>query len=160
MRLYIPGIGEVVTLLEDWKFNLYTENRNERFALAMGLAEQKEEILTGKRVKEEVYRRGNFYFNKITDDDYEEYSWKYKSIVWKNGNDRYGSANEKPTNIVTLPLKTQLKVDRVYIKKGHGMSDYESVTFIIVDHPINKKLNKKRFWVKLKDANTMIIEDK
>ena len=28
MRMYIPQIGDVIKLMEDWEFNLHHENRN------------------------------------------------------------------------------------------------------------------------------------
>jgi hypothetical protein len=58
-------------------------------------------------------------------------------------------------NDVTLPKDTILKVDRIYIRQGS--EDFDSVTFRISDCP-NKDLIKKRFWVKLDDANKLEFE--
>lgn len=60
----------------------------------------------------------------------------------------YGS---RVNRSVTLEAGTHLCIDRIYVRKGK--SEYSSVTFKIVKHPTNKALNKKRFWVKLDDAN-------
>lgn len=49
---------------------------------------------------------------------------------------------------VTLPAGTNLKVDRIYIRKG--ISEYSSITFYAT---IGK--NKIRFWAKLSDCNTI-----
>lgn len=52
--------------------------------------------------------------------------------------------------LTSLPPKTILKIDRIYIRKGN--SDYSSITFW-AKHPAIK--NKQRFWVKLEDANNI-----
>lgn len=49
-----------------------------------------------------------------------------------------------------LPAGTELIVARVYIR--NGMNDYSSLTFRIGECP-HKPYSKKRFWVKLADAN-------
>jgi len=36
MKLYIPDIGDKLTLIQDWKFNLYHEYRNESLIKAFG----------------------------------------------------------------------------------------------------------------------------
>jgi len=63
--------------------------------------------------------------------------------------------NKEEKEIVTLPLGTVLAVDRIYIRNG-GRT-YDSITFRIRTCP-DKKLNKKRFWVKLEDANQLYIK--
>lgn len=59
----------------------------------------------------------------------------------------------------TLPAGTQLAVDRIYIKKG--APDFDSMTFRVGD-PTQLTKQKKpkviRFWAKLRDVNTMVIE--
>ena len=50
----------------------------------------------------------------------------------------------------TLPRGTELKIDRIYIR-GRAR-EYDSITFRVVSCP-DKTRNKKRFWVKLRDAN-------
>ena len=61
-------------------------------------------------------------------------------------------------NHVTFPKGTQLKIDRIYIRKG--AEDYSSITFRVSDIPdegIGKFIGKKksRFWAKLDDVNTI-----
>lgn len=53
---------------------------------------------------------------------------------------------------VTIPAGTELKVDRVYVRAGQRNANYNSVTF-------RTQYNGKnvRFWVKLKDANKMMV---
>ena len=67
---------------------------------------------------------------------------------------------------VTIPKGSVLKVDRIFIRKN--MSDFSSLTFFIVDSPLDelKPTNKSpnpittfsvgkvvRFWAKLDDCN-------
>lgn len=75
----------------------------------------------------------------------------------------YGYPQQKFDQQVTLPAKTCLIVDRIYIRKGSP--DYDSITFRIETCSVDslaykneqgKKIKGKtssRFWVKLKDAN-------
>lgn len=56
----------------------------------------------------------------------------------------------------TLPAGTILKIDRIYIRKGQ--KDYDSVTFHVVNSK-GKKVTNARFWVKLADANKIMLVD-
>ena len=59
----------------------------------------------------------------------------------------YGNADEYTT--VSFPTGTELKVQRVYLRKGAG--GYSSLTFSIFKSDQTKK--KLKFWAKLKDVN-------
>lgn len=64
------------------------------------------------------------------------------------------------TSLVTLPAGTVLAIDRYYIRQGK--SEYDSVTFNLVSHPElppTKKSKIARFWVHLRDANYIQIEE-
>lgn len=64
------------------------------------------------------------------------------------------------TRRVTLPAGTVLSVDRYYIRQGNASHD--SITFNLVSHPDfppTKKTKLARFWVHLRDANYMRIEE-
>lgn len=50
-------------------------------------------------------------------------------------------------------IKDQLTVDRIYIR-GRAR-DFDSITYRIGTCP-EKKLQKSRFWVKLRDANKIV----
>ena|SRR6185503_20165078 len=52
---------------------------------------------------------------------------------------------------VELPIGTDLKIDRIYIRKGQ--KGFDSVTFFLIT---KEKEGRKRFWVKLEDANKII----
>jgi len=49
---------------------------------------------------------------------------------------------------VTLPIGTELLIDRIYIRKG--AKEFSSMSFFMDSKP-----NKIRFWAKLKDINNM-----
>ena len=82
----------------------------------------------------------------------------YVAPSWSN---RQGRANCGATTPVVLNKGTVLKVDRVYIRQH--LSDFSSITFYVetwVDQgPTGKKKKKARFWAKLDDCNTMIVEE-
>ncbi len=56
----------------------------------------------------------------------------------------------------SLPADSVLKINRIYIRKGQ--KDFDSVTFFLV-HSKGKKVTKARFWVKLADANRIMLKD-
>jgi len=75
-------------------------------------------------------------------------------------NEAFNWQGTNKTTKVSLPKNTVLIVDRVYIRKG--LKDFSSLSFRIESCPLkfldpNKKLNKKRFWAKLVDVNTMSV---
>jgi hypothetical protein len=79
------------------------------------------------------------------------------SVLWKIFTDKEFSWQDRrlnKTTEVSLPKNTILIVDRVYIRQG--AKDFSSLSFRIESCP-NKQLNKKRFWAKLLDVNTMSI---
>lgn len=69
-------------------------------------------------------------------------------------NSPMGCRWEMRSTEVTLPAGSVLKVDRIYIRKGQN--DFDSVTFYLT-RSNGKKVTKARFWVKLEDANKIII---
>ena len=94
----------------------------------------------------------------------------YVKNVFKVGNITFDIEGEFAPFTTTIPKGTILKVDRIYIRKG--ISDFSSVSFIVVDSPDQRLLNKKklpktmlancskpvvRFFAKLKDVNNMDI---
>lgn len=90
--------------------------------------------------------------------------WKFK-LFFEHRNDqlveyfkltapvgsRYGISEKYEE--VTLPEGTEIKIDRLYIKKGN--STFDSVT-VYAKIPGEKR--KRRFWVKLHDFNTIICD--
>lgn len=64
----------------------------------------------------------------------------------------YGPARTSGSWQVTLPERWELRVDRIYIRLNQA--DFDSITFSC---PYNGK--RVRFWVKLNDANKIVMVD-
>ena len=136
MKLYIPEIGAVIRLTQDWTFDLYNEDRNSSMMERMG---------------------------------------DTRPIAYYRQNKNFGSIP------VTVPAGAELKLDRIYIRKGN--SEYSSVTFLWmgertcqkfveesvrrydgpyswVDIPYTSKKPGRavRFWAKLDDVNKIECE--
>lgn len=106
LKLYVPRIGELITLAEPWTFTLWEEYRNIKLI-------------------------------KMVDPSYDGHGW---------------SRGPKKTWTVILPAGWELKVARIYIR--NGQPDFDSITFTC---PYNGK--NVRFWVKLSDANKIVMEE-
>lgn len=131
MNLYIPSLGEQLCLTADWSFDLYNEYRNDTLMEYLGV-----DHVEGQMPIMPVHTR------------------------------------------VALPTGTILKMDRIYIRKGS--EDFDSITFLLVgaktkpktitrkavaiggengrqewEYEQKKPARPVRFWVKLKDANSI-----
>lgn len=116
MKLYIPGIGDIIKLTKEWTFEIEEERRNYIF-LTKFFPEKKDEF------------------------------------------ERYPIFNKRHICLISLPPETELKIDRLYIR--NGLSGFNSVTFKIVEVPIElSHLKKKRFWAGLKFVNQIEFEQK
>ena len=73
------------------------------------------------------------------------------SLIKKIDPDHAVRYSGRKTWSVTLPAKSELKIARIYIR--NGQSAFDSVTF-------SCSYNGKtaRFWVKLNDANKIVME--
>lgn len=128
MKLYVPTNGDQLRLTVEWKFVLYNkryDTRNKTMFVRCGV--------------KTVQKR----YNSVDRDTYSD--WPEKALV-------------------SLPAFTVLQVDRVYIRKFNRSAasvddDFDSITFQVIDHPTWQREGKNkvmaRFWVKLRDANTI-----
>ena len=88
------------------------------------------------------------------------YRW---NVIWKGQTSWY--TPDVLIDNCTLPVGTVLTIDRIYIRKGKGMSDFDSMSFRIKPNktltfvgttiPIGKGI---RFWAKLDDCNQIEFE--
>lgn len=162
MKLFIPEIGTELELTKDWEFKLVLEHRNNKLI---------ERFYNGyiinysyfNYVVQELGYNGSVLRTKSLQDKIDKLSWKDgmstgERIKFKKElNDLWHTnrlewipeENLEPT---CLPKGTKLKVDRIYIRKGKGMSDYSSLTFY-AQLPGEKK--KIRFFAHLTDVNTI-----
>lgn len=167
MQVNIPDIGDRLTLASEWAFDLMYEHRNESLE-RWWLKRQ-----TGRDLKLSFVRK----------QPHEPWThpWRWVALqadtlttwngYWSDNSADYEGpealfrqlANDPMVGIRTegelasklwlrcrLPAGSQLTVDRVYIRKG--MNDFSSISFWALPHGEKKR---HRFWVKLKDANTI-----
>ena len=158
MNFYVPTIGDKIYLEENWHFQLYPERRNKGFGKRTGILKvtkvPRYEYIV-RSIPSSRYRRDQ---RLILTEEQAANPWYTQEgrIIEKVPNSGTVSPAliEKWTSMypteVWLPRKTCLTIDRIYIRKGSG--DYDSITFRIISCP-DKKMNKARFWVKLRDAN-------
>lgn len=85
--------------------------------------------------------------------EYRNSSVLYAYLEGNLDNNKFHYSNRDSFEKIIFPSGTKLRVDRIYIRKGAG--NFDSITFVIEQHPHNKEYNKKRFWVKLDDANNI-----
>lgn len=89
MRLFIPEIGTILTLAEDWTFKVVNEQRNAGLAEIQGLT-------TGD------------YYHPFGTTESDEWRGKFGQRRVPNDAGSY-----------TFPAGTSLEVDRIYIRKGN-----------------------------------------
>lgn len=179
MKLYIPEIGDRFRLTADWTFELYKESRNHSLwelakadgSKAIKAWEERREALMAEMRRLESYRVTEFvqkpnYGYRF--DRRQPESIMVEEKVWKNPDHQseYDAIRtnlwreDKPHVPLTLPTKTLLSVDRIYIRKG--VSEYSSITFYLKETTWSgmprKKKGATRFWAKLADVNLIECE--
>lgn len=121
--LYIPRLGDVLTLASAWSFSLYEEERNKKLF---------KELLPNVKVDWGALARRK---------------WTYPRVLPAH-------------HIVTLPAGTQLRVNRLYVRKGQD--EFDSLSFYVERLGQEKAFekNKPYFWAKLDDVNNkgLVIE--
>jgi len=147
-KLFIPNLGTLMILAEDWTFKLFFESRNDTMIQAFG----------GKKGKwwwEDDLNPDDFVDGIVPPIEYEkamseeQLDNSYKSF-------RATNAKDKPYIRVTLPKGTQLKIDRIYVRRGS--ESFSSVTFRTTKICPEKKFASKRFWAKLREANEIVAD--
>ena len=125
MKMYIPEIGDRITLTKPWSFDLHHEDRN-----ADMFAYQKLKLAT------------RYYVNQPPAE---------KVILPKNTELRidriYLDALRRTWQLGTV------QVDYVMPRKGAG--DFSSISFWIPYGSLPDQKNHIRFWAKLRDVNTL-----
>ncbi|MDD3988210.1 MAG: hypothetical protein PHC93_04580 [Candidatus Omnitrophica bacterium] len=174
-KLFIPEIGTELTLSQKWTFPLYVERRNESLAKKLGypnsihwygnewiskeVYDLYDKLYEDYKIKEEKELGKDFFEGKhLTYTDHPE--WKRLNNWYRAEHDKIHKQYENTLHIgkecmeVPLIAGTILKVDRIYIRKGKGMSDFSSLTFYIKNGPYKGA----RFWAKLNDVNQIKFE--
>ena len=144
-KLNIPNLGTLLVLAEDWTFRLYFERRNSSMFDALGAKKSK----AFHWPKPEDFAESNLLVEYEPAMSKEELELSYRSY-------RATNSQENPFVRVTLPKGTQLKIDRIYIRRGSEA--FNSVTFRTTKACPDKRFANKRFWTKLRDANAITAD--
>jgi hypothetical protein len=113
MKLFVPSIGSIIFLEEDWTFKLYFERRNSSLT----------DVFKNDVIAETE--------KAMTDEELEN---SYSSFSATRGSD-------KKFLRVTIPKGTQLAFDRLYIRRGSEA--FNSVTFRVKSSPEKKLKGKR-----------------
>lgn len=181
-QLYIPEIGSLLKLTEDWSFTLHAEFRNETLGTIFGYylkwgsvwihaqtlpdMRERDYNLVKYPDRADSKYRGWFGHGRFDEDAYladcraveqacpEYVKWHEDNNIWRSQVEQVGVA-ELP---ITFPAGTVLKVDRIYIRKGS--SDFSSISFWAhgLPTPLGKKPKAARFWAKLQECNKIQFE--
>lgn len=142
MKILIPDIGDVLTLKEDWHFELYPEHRNTKLAKFLGFHQGGDYWCTESAVNAIDTIAGNCRNIAF---DYDKYQSMRNAFIENNPDIMLPILNVK------LDAGTILDIDRVYIRKG--ARSFSSLSFIIKNGPFKGA----RFWAKLPDVNKIEI---
>lgn len=132
-RFFIPTIGTTIKIVKDTPVVIWVESRNLKFL---------------ERIVPE-YHIGRLCWSKTNNVDVPT---ALKYIQRNNGRSSWYDYYTE----YTLPKDTRLVVDRVYIRKGKDMKDFDSITFRIEKQKGNKLTG--RFWLKRSDVNNLVVE--
>jgi hypothetical protein len=157
-QLFIPALGTIIILAEDWTFKLFFEGRNHTLLKAL-CPNKPKPLPAGTDPKSWQAKYHSKWFGHMPEDH--EGSDLLRSLAPMDESEledahptyRSTSSKREPYLEVTMPAKTQLKFDRIYIRAG--VTAYNSVTFRTTKIGPDKRFHSKRFWVKLQDANNI-----
>ena len=172
MKLYIPEIGDTLTLTQDWSFQLVLESRNEKMISRtfpdhtftynwsipeiFGLTDNRHFLFLKTKMKElndKLYNISSNYRNRDYYEKREEYYQKIRDFFTENK--EYVILPSREEMRPVLPSGTELKVSRIYIRQG--ASNYSSVTFYAKIPGVKKSI---RFFAKLRDVNKIEFDEK
>jgi hypothetical protein len=132
--LHVPTLGEVLTLAAPWTLTLHQEARNKTLFKALGVRP--------------LDKAGRPHPDPNQAEAWAPYHAGYVDHRWVRRHHEHR---------VTLPAGTKLTVRRLYIRQG--AEDYNSVTFSVPsDSPKGPGRPRGRFWAKVADVNTMVVE--
>lgn len=142
-QLFIPHLGTILTLMEPWTFKLYLHERNRTMLNAFG----KKDWFYGEKLDPADFPDGMPLVGRDRAMTEGELDLAYPSYRATNSADNFYIET-------TLLVGTQLKVDRIYIRRGSEA--FNSVTFRTTKISPEKRFASRRFWVKLRDANNIV----
>lgn len=160
--LAIPSIGDVVTVARDWTFTCIAEYRNAGlmdYLRDSGIIApdaptmEPEPPLCGQTVRRVIPARPASVFWAATPERIVEAPCRL--LVGHTGecNQQAHYPRDYCRYACTIPAGTQLRVDRIYIRKGK--KEYDSFTFWALG--LSKK--RVRFFARLSEVNQMVVAD-
>ena len=163
-KMYIPEIGDKITLTKDWTFRLFSEGRNSTLAALLGVTK----FDHGRHILRADGKK--FFWTRHPSGEYKAELGGYCAFYAADGErfdlppkGLYAIQEGKVAGVsyeadagapITLKAGQVLSVDRVYIRRG--ASDFSSITFNYIGAP--KGSGRVRFWAKLADVNTIEFE--
>jgi hypothetical protein len=136
-RFFIPTIGTTIKIIKDTPVDLYFESRNEKFI---------------EKVKGE-YQHGfewESYAGRTNHVKPPEWAKCVKTL------DHVFLKTKVWCCEWVIPKDTLLVVDRIYIRKGKDMKEFDSITFRVEKQKGSKLTG--RFWLKRSDVNNLVVE--
>jgi len=137
MKLYIPSLGDTITLAKDWIFKLHHERRNETLGKLLNLiGEIQTPALEKTSNGYDSFGRESYVWLLSKDKTVPVITWKnYKIQSYYKNHGYIGHSMQDPDHYdnVTLPTGTILRIDRVYIRAER--KDFDSITFVAESIP-------------------------
>lgn len=157
MTIFIPPLGSVIQLQEDWNFHLHDERRNSTVQEAIksfppyrnrdpALPTWRELTVPERKIQVDASD-----WEYIPHEDIET---KYPDYMYWTGD---------WCRQMVFRAGTELKIERIYLRRGQD--NYDSVTFrtncwiSALGDPLfsaPRKIKHLRFWAKLEDVNQIV----
>lgn len=155
-KIFIPPLGSVVRLEEEWRFPLHHERRNEKLMELAKLVPLFKQEHWGKHWRDihianrkRLIEMSNWIFDGVDEHHPHAVNYAYWTGDWSHP--------------FSFAEDTELKIDRIYLRQGQ--KDFDSVSFRSncwvskISAPaarIPRKTKSIRFWAKLSDVNNIV----
>jgi hypothetical protein len=134
-RFFIPTIGTTIKIIKDTPVTIWVEHRNLKFL---------EKIVPGYPIGRLCWSS----YDKLPENVPTAMKWVQRKNTHSKWYDFYTEWS--------IPKDTRLVVDRVYIRKGKDMKEFDSITFRVEKQKGSKLTG--RFWLKRSDVNNLVVE--
>lgn len=157
-KLFIPPLGTILRLEEDWHFQLHEEGRNSNLIDSAKITPPyRDQVCPSDRWRNMSLADRSAAID-LTD-------WKYTPHEDYESNHEYSFWSGDWEHPFVFRAETELTVDRIYIRQGGAQ--FNSITFRSrcwmsqLGDPMfgaPRKLKTIRFWAKLDDVNNMVAK--
>lgn len=159
-QIFIPPLGTVIQLEQDWHFTLHAEGRNDRLIEESGITPPFRDPTAPYSGHLQSWRETSL---KDREAAIALTKWEYTPYPGMEADHEYSYWSGNWKHPFVFREGTELKVGRIYIRQGG--QEFDSVTFSskqwvsAVGDPLftaSRKLKTIRFWAKLADVNNMV----